>query len=344
LLSFIVLISYFSREQPEMKILFLIGAVIFTLFAFTSCMKETAGNNNSRDVYVMGRQAFPATNFPRVTTVWKNGIPIEILDSANGFTGSYLAVSGSDIYVIGWEGLTSDYVFYKNGIRNMINGGPSSSTVSLSMAVSGSDVYIAGLSDTLASTYFKNGVPVYMKYSLSGTNTTSSGTVAASQIVVQGNDVYLTGTVGDTAETLPLLTFIPASWKNSKLNLLESSVTTSISWMTVSGTDVYISGNGNSAMYWKNGVPVYLGAGVTTCIAVSGSDVYVSGNSNNGEAIYWKNGNSVLLASNAITTGIIVSGNDVYISGNEGQYAVYWKNGITDTLCSGIATSISFGN
>jgi hypothetical protein len=334
-----------------MKILLSIGAVIFTLFAFTSCMKETVSNKNSGDVYVMGRQAFPATNYPRVTTVWKNGIPIEVLDSANLFIGSYLVVSGSDMYVIGWEEMTSDYVYYKNGIRNMINGGPSSSTLSLSMAVSGSDVYIAGLSDTLgssdtlASTYFKNGVPVYMKYSLSGTNTTSSGTVAASQIVVQGNDVYLTGIVGDTTETIPLLTFIPASWKNGKLNLLESSVTTSTSWMTVSGTDVYISGNGNSAMYWKNGVPVYLGAGVTTCIAVSGSDVYVSGNSNNGEAIYWKNGNPVLLASNAITTGIIVSGNDVYVSGNEGRYAVYWKNGVADTLCSGgIATAISFGN
>jgi hypothetical protein len=286
-------------------------------------MKETAGNNNSHDIYVLGRQAVPATNFPQVTTVWKNGIPVEILDSANGFLGSYLTVSNSDIYVIGWEGATSDYVFYKNGTKNLINGGPSSSTLSLSMAVSGSDVYIAGLSDTGASTYFKNGVPVYMKYSLSGTNMVSSGTVAASQIIVQGNDVYLTGTVGDTTETLPALTFMPASWKNGKLNLLESSVTTSTSWMTVSGTDVYISGNGNTAMYWKNGVPVYLGAGVTTCIVVSGSDVYVSGNSNSGEAIYWKNGNPVVLASNAKTSGIVVSGNDVYVSGNEGQYAVY---------------------
>ncbi len=327
-----------------MKILFSISAVIFILFAFTSCMKETAGNNNSHDVFVLGRQAVPATNFPRITTVWKNGIPVEVLDSANGFLGSYLTVSNSDIYVIGWEGVTSDYIFCKNGLRNLINGGPSTSALSLSMAISGSDVYIAGLSDTGASTYFKNGVPVYMKYSLSGANTTSSGTVAASQIVVQGNDVYLTGTVGDTTETFPALTFMPASWKNGKLNLLESSVTTSTSWMTVSGTDVYISGNGNTAMYWKNGVPVFLGAGVTTCIAVSGSDVYVSGNSNFGEAIYWKNGSPVVLASNAKTSGIVVSGNDVYVSGNEGQYAVYWKNGIADTLCLGIATSISLGN
>jgi hypothetical protein len=331
-----------------MKILFSISAVIFILFAFTSCMKETAGNNTSRDVYVLGRQAFPATDFPRVTTMWKNGIPVEVLDSANGFIGNYLTVSGSDIYVIGWEGVTSDYVFYKNLSKNLINGGPSSTTLSLSMAVSGSDVYIAGLSDTGASTYFKNGIPVYMKYSLSGTNTTSSGTVAASQIVVQGNDVYLTGTVGDTTETLPSLTFIPASWKNGKLNLLESSEGTSSSWMTVSGSDVYISGNAdlgtNVAIYWKNGVPVTLGAGITTCITVSGSDVYVSGNSNNGDAVYWKNGNLVFLASNAKTSGIVVSGNDVYVSGNEGQYAVYWKNGIADTLCSGIATSITLGN
>jgi hypothetical protein len=328
--------------KAQMKILYLISSVIFSLL-LVSCQKTTTGSNNSRDVYVMGRQAIPANNYPRITTVWKNGIPIEVLDSANGFTGSYLAVSGSDIYVIGQEGLTSDYVFYKNGMRNIINGGPSSSTISLSMAVSGSDVYIAGLSDTIASTYFKNGVPVYLKYSL-GTNVTSSGSVAASQIVVQGNDVYLTGNVGDTSQSLPVLTFIPASWKNSKLNLLGSSEGSSTSWMTVSESDVYISGNSNVAMYWKNGAPVNLGAGVTTCIAVSGSDVYVSGNSNFGEAIYWKNGTPVLLASNAITTGIVVSGNDVYVSGNEGQYAVYWKNGIVDTLCSGIATSISFEN
>jgi hypothetical protein len=330
-----------------MKISYSISSVTFILFAFTSCLKGTVSNINSRDVYIMGRQAIPANDFPRITTVWKNGTPIEILDSANGFIGSYLTVSGSDIYVIGWEGLTSEYVFYKNGIRSVINGSSSNGFTTPSIAISGNDVYIAGLSDTLASTYWKNGIPVYMKYSL-GVNVTLSGTVAASQIVVQGEDVYLSGTVGDTSEnSLPILTFMPASWKNDKLNLLESSENTTISWMTVSGPDVYISGNdgyANTAMYWKNRVPITLGLGITTCITISGSDVYVSGNLNTGEAVYWKNGNLVLLGGNARTSGIIVSGNDIYVSGNEGQFAVYWKNGIVNTLCSGTATSILFGN
>jgi len=330
-----------------MKILYSISSVTFLLFALASCLKETANSNNPRDIYILGRQAVPVTDFPRITTVWKNGTPIEILDSSNGFIGSFLAVSGSDIYVIGWEGTTSDYVFYKNGIRKVINGSPSNGITTPSIAVSGNDVYIAGLSDTLASTYWKNDLPVYMKYSI-GVNITVSSSVAASQIAVQGKDVYLLGIAGDTSQyQLPILTFMPESWKNGNLNLLQSSENSSATCITVSGPDVYISGNssyGSIAMYWKNGVPITLGAGVTTCIAVSGSDVYVSGNSNNGDAIYWKNGNLVLLASNAKTSGIVVSGNDVYVSGNEGQYGVYWKNGIVDTLSSGTTSGISFGN
>ena len=72
--------------------------------------------------------------------------------------------------------------------------------------------------------------------------------------------------------------------------------------------DGYVSGIENNqsdtnpvAKYWKNGIPVMLGGGITF----------------------------------STTAGIAVAGSDVYVAGMEGFYAKYWKNGVAVDLSNG---------
>ncbi|MGJ1435130.1 hypothetical protein [Sphingobacterium siyangense] len=132
----------------------------------------------------------------------------------------------------------------------------------------------------------------------------------------------------------------------------------------VSGNDVYLAHATDEAAYWKNGVKVSLnntmhhpdGVQVSS-IFVSGDDVYVSGyksyaskgadNTNRQMALYWKNGQEVILSTGSgrfgtrSTSSIFVSGNDVYVSGmsqdpNTGEsIAIYWKNGQEVVLAKG---------
>jgi hypothetical protein len=108
--------------------------------------------------------------------------------------------------------------------------------------------------------------------------------------------------------------------------------------------------NGNTAVYWNNGISTNLTGGAQRSyanqIVLSGADVYIAGSEqmSNGVflATYWKNGQAVNLPNdvvtnltngtqNGIATGIYVSGSDVYLSGvlaYSFDTAVYWKNGV----------------
>jgi len=132
----------------------------------------------------------------------------------------------------------------------------------------------------------------------------------------------------------------------------------------VSGNDIYLANFTDEAAYWKNGIKVSLDNTMhfpnsvqVSSIFVSGSDVYVSGyksyaskgadNTNRQMALYWKNGQEVILSTGTgrfgtrTTSSIFVSGNDVYVSGmsqdpNTGEsIAVYWKNGQEVVLAKG---------
>lgn len=117
--------------------------------------------------------------------------------------------------------------------------------------------------------------------------------------------------------------------------------------------EVYIAGYiGNTATYWKDGVPVSLTDGTTKAeahsIHVANGNVYVAGyeyEDSNRVAKLWINGNPTSLSDSgnfAMAHYVFVSDDDVYVSGFEftGERGTqeyhsvpkYWKNGIEETL------------
>jgi len=123
-------------------------------------------------------------------------------------------------------------------------------------------------------------------------------------------------------------------------------------------TDVYVVGEaapqnwpGGYAAYWKNGVRTALtdttsglvGSASAAGIAIHDTDVYITGmtfTSGKTTAVYWRNGQKIVLADNASVGGNIAissCGCDVYIPGEVrvSDYdlrPVYWKNGVQHML------------
>ncbi|MBC7641434.1 MAG: hypothetical protein H7174_03710 [Flavobacterium sp.] len=175
-----------------------------------------------------------------------------------------------------------------------------------------------------------------------------------------GQDVYIAGYEFNTSTQKNNATY----WKNGiaiPLPVADESLNTKAFGICVVGPDVYVCGHAiglttEFALYWKNGVPVYLTDGMpshtTTGIVVVGSDVYVSGIATNPSGTYvptyWKNGIATYLPTNysgpgllGLSTGIAVSGNAIYVSGFEAlnssgtNYAInakYWRNGVVTNL------------
>jgi hypothetical protein len=138
-------------------------------------------------------------------------------------------------------------------------------------------------------------------------------------------------------------------WINSVgTNLpLDETTSTKGNAIAVVGNDIYVAGEGKRAMYWKNGVAVKIGNGVSqsslNAIVIVNNDVYVAGYEFNasakGVAKYWKNGVAVTLTDGtkgAEAKAMVVSGNDVYVAGYDGFIAKVWKNGtVLSTLTDG---------
>lgn len=206
------------------------------------------------------------------------------------------------------------------------------------------------------ATYWKNGKAVNlpsMGYLAGGTSTTSSHADYVSGIFVSGSDVYVSGGSNeyetDSANTFQFARY----WKNGvstnlSNGLIDSSAGGTITsrpnttGIFVSGSDVYVSGTlaGSQALYWKNGVPVFLtpfgsgGAGAEA-IFVNGSDVYAAGyvdSAGASYAVYWKNGVVTPLSTYpSSANSIIVSQDSVYIAGSDDingtNHATLWTNG-----------------
>ena len=58
----------------------------------------------------------------------------------------------------------------------------------------------------------------------------------------------------------------------------------------------------------------------------------------NGNAVFWKNGQGFTLANGSDATGITVSEPDVFVCGQSDYRAAYWKNGQLNLLTQAPAT------
>lgn len=104
---------------------------------------------------------------------------------------------------------------------------------------------------------------------------------------------------------------------------------------------------------WKDGVASVIDSNATVSdLFVTNPDVYVSGQKNN-KGIFWKNGVSTQLVSDAaygyvIASSIHVSGSDIHIVGfaeNSTTFlkqAIYWKNNVPQMLNAGTGTENSY--
>lgn len=335
-----------------------------------SCRKHDSFINQPVNIYVAGYEFDNGNVFAKY---WKNGISIPLSEGSNRGRVLSITVSGSDVYMAGFEDIIAHVKvvakYWKNG-RSVILSDSSNRAYATCIAVSGADVYVAGYQfirkdvageDVFVAKYWKNGTPVILS--------DTSKTAVALSIFVSGSDVYVAGSesIGKKDPNGFYLS-VAKYWRNGTSVILSPAATfTAAQSIIVVGNDVYVSGNVyTAATYWKNGNSFTLsnnsiGASGSS-IAVLGNDVYVAGYENNGTGVmgakYWKNGTAVNITKGpnvAMANSIAVSGNDVYVAGYEefkvnqsylnGQgIAKYWKNGnpvaLSDSSTYSIATSI----
>lgn len=313
-----------------------------------SCKKNNGSSPDEKpeaDIYLAG-----VVDKPDIAeaTIWKNGLPTTLPSPSKIYSNiSAIAVDGIDLYAAGayFAGsgpYTSVACYWKNGTITALTT-PSQSAVTSGMVVNKNDVYITGTINEHA-VYWKNG-------NLIGLPEGNFNRSSATDIIINGSDVYICGSVSTNFTTQACY------WKNgtltSVLTLLDNSVASAIKF---NGTDMYITGSlsvkndvlgtfSGRACYWKNGNIVMLQDGDSKSsnasnIAFLNNDIYVVGNADQydkqASAAYWKNGNLTRLTDGKEYSGgnkITFWDNDIYIVGtSKAGYATIWKNGVPTQL------------
>ncbi|HEY8929751.1 MAG TPA: hypothetical protein VIM55_11200 [Mucilaginibacter sp.] len=345
-----------------MKLTAILFAGVIIISAATSCKKEGGNNNNNNggdhhtnpptpvtDVYAAG---FENTSNP-IASYWKNSAVTHLSSDTKG-AATGIAVSGSDVYVVGYSVMPAGNTvaaYWKNGVRTYLTETTKNSEAS-AIVVSGSDVYIAGYTGDITGPTSKQAVAVYWKNGVQITlGDAASATISsfARAIAVQGSDVYVAGNVtGPTG-------FAATYWKNGTAVTLSGSkpeYSSQLFGISIYGNDIYATGQvygtltaGDiprfAATYWKNGVPVTFATTTATeaiGTVVQNNDVYIIGTlnptSNTTLAGYWKNGAFTGIGPSgsnppsSLATSFCLSGSDIYVGGNIGGFTpCYWKNG-----------------
>ncbi len=268
-----------------------------------------------------------------------------------------------DVYIDASD-INGNQVYYKNGIANMLSGG---ANVTGPLFVEGSDMYYP-----ISNGYLKNGTAIYLQDAghissvfvkngqVYATGMNSSGgpaywkngllvqlpdSAAPLKIVVAGtnDDIYLGGGLTGDFRYSDI-----AYWHNGVWHRLEEGT---FRGMAVSSSGVHVIGmfSTDRAGYWLNGVeqtlvdaenqmPAYM-----TSVSVWNDDVYITA-ANNGDCLYWKNGQPVGQVSGIKQGGVAVAGGEVQVLGNIENKIVLYRNGGVDTIGTGFAKGICLGN
>lgn len=295
-----------------------------------------------KDVYAVGHQTIENIQH---ATLWKNGVPTILNNTANATDANSVFVTGNDVYVAGYEIVNSIRVakYWKNGNETTLSD-PTLYADTHDIAVSGNDVYVVGsrilvLHGPDVPTLWKNGVATDL------TRSNNSYDARATGVVLSGTDVHI---CGDEQTDINTEVRMAKYWKNGvATNLTTGRYLTSVNAIAIAGSDIYILGSEGyrESKYWKNGEPILFSNNsnlFTTDIATNGSDIYLSGYLS-GKAIFWKNESPTTLSTyDTKTFGIAVAPNgDTYVVGSENttkQMARIWVNGVQATLSDGNST------
>ena len=273
-------------------------------------------------------------------TVWKNGVAQKLTDGTNEAGARSVYVSGSDVYVAGYDGNVA--TVWKNGVAQNLTDGTYEAKAN-SVFVSGDDVYVVGL-----ITMYEAGKEVEVTVN---EYHQASGKTTIRKYMRKADKYYVT------------------VWKNG----VAQNLTNETDWATahsvfVSGNDVYVAGQEKLVgKLWKNGVAQNLTDIIPCSVFVSGNDVYMAGSGRYTikieehfpaipYALIWKNGIVQRLTDEDITitessnrenvefstaSSIFVSGDDVYVLGSAGKMSgksssiILWKNGEAQILADG---------
>ena len=305
--------------------------------AYGSDISFTTTGSSTPDVYVAGIGDSGGSN--DAATVWKNGVATFLTNGTNNAEARRVFVSGTDVYVVGFEEIGSgrESRVWKNGVLYNF-GGCGSNAYAVDIFISGTDVYVAGVENCSGSpnaklTVWKNGVAIAF----------TNGTTLAvpNSLSVSGADVYVSGEENNVQKI----------WKNGVATTIPNSTSSPYGWenaVCASGADAYVAYNSDVPAsipkIWKNGVVTDLanisGFSLVHDVFVSGSDVYVAGEDpaaggpGLSVAVFWKNGVRTALTDGtnfADAQSIFVFGTDVYVAGYEGGFSGgvrLWKNGV----------------
>lgn len=285
-----------------------------------------------------------------VAKYWKNGTPTLLTNTVNSDAfANAIFVSGNDVYVTGIDGAQGKY--WKNGVATLLEAGAMSNPEGKDILVLNNDVYVAGnkmtsntvetavvwkngTGTTLTGTTYSsavnaiatNGKDIFVvgdefidannavtKYWKNSVGVTIAQGGAAYDIAVDGNDVYVAGSVWNETKKTAMAVY----WKNGTQKLLTdgTNYAKAVS-IAVHNGDVFVLANELVSSkwtmeYWKNDVLVPVGRGTGSDIAIVGNDVYVVGGFANAAGIpvarYWKNGVAVNLSNgtyDAVAYGI----------------------------------------
>ena len=197
-------------------------------------------------MYVAGYEKNEQGN--KVAKLWKNGVAQNLTDGNYGAQAKSVYVSGSNMYIVGYEGNNDcEYptpMFWKNGVVQKFFVPDNNEDYNLedvcsmpqSVYISGNDAYVAGGSS--GAILWKNGITQELE---------SDGKwCGAFSIYVQGKDVYVAG--GEHRAKI---------WKNGEVQYLTTSDNSPAAARSVYvfGGVVYVAGyQGKVAKFWKNGV------------------------------------------------------------------------------------------